>query len=176
MSQLVCHICMHVTFVPMDFLLALCWTCHATYFEMWTRGYKNWSRIEKGKIFYPWQFVLCINYFSGNLIVWTCLLHMYTRYIRNNVFLCSIMWGRSCYIFQDGNERTQTNDVGVQKVRCFTLDNCFVYKIFFLVISFFVLVCYSCTHVTYVIMYFCVASCWTCHATHIIMCDQRMQK
>ncbi len=53
------------------------------------------------------------------------------------------------------------------RVRIFTLDNCSVYKIFFLGIYFFVLVCNICTHVTYVTMYFLVASCWTCHATHI---------
>ncbi len=48
------------------------------------------------------------------------VLHMYARYICNNVFL-------SCKIFQDEAERIQKNEVGVRKVRFFTRDNCSVY-------------------------------------------------
>ncbi len=88
------------------------------------------------------------------------VLHMYARYICNNVFL-------SCKIIQDGAERIEKNEVEVQKVRFFILDNCSIYKIFFLGIYFFVLFSNICMHVTYVTVHFLVASCWTCHATYI---------
>lgn len=50
--KLVCYTCTLVTYVTMCFLVALCGTCHATYFKMAIRGYKKWDRSEKGKIFH----------------------------------------------------------------------------------------------------------------------------
>ena len=103
-------------------------------------------------------FFLVISFFA------LCLLHLYARYICNNVFPCSIMLDMSCYTYFKMGTRGCKKWSRSEKGKIFTLDNCSVYKMFFLVISLSQLVCYICTHVTYVPTDFLVPSHWTCHA------------
>ena len=84
--KLVCYIYTLVTYVTMWFLVALCGTCHATYFKMAIRGYKTWDMSEKGKSFYLWKLFSIQNVFYLTLFVWNCLLHMYSCYTCNHVF------------------------------------------------------------------------------------------
>ena len=64
------------------------------YFKIGTRGWKKWSRSERGKIVYAWQF--CSDYkmfFSGNLclnllVTYVCMLHMYQRFLVASRLTC----------------------------------------------------------------------------------------
>ena len=79
----------------------------------------------------------------------TCLLHLYTRYICNNKFPHSIVLDMSCHTYYNVQPEDAKNEVGVRKVRFFTLDNCSVYKKFFWFFSTCLLhmyACYICTN------------------------------
>ena len=85
-----------------------------------------------------------------------CLLHLYARYICNNVVPCSTMLDMSCYTISRLGPENEKNGVGVREVRSFTLDNfVLIIKCFFLVISLSQLACYICMHVTYVPTFSC---------------------
>ena len=125
----------------------------------WPEGKKiNGVGVRKVR-FYTLIIVLYIKCLFLNLFVLTCLWHMHSRYICNNVF----PW----------DQRIQKIWSSRDKVKFFTLDNCSVGDI----LNLFLWTCLlHSAHVTYVTMYFLCSIVWDTSCYMFQDGDQRMQK
>ena len=81
----------------MYFLVALCWTCHATHISRWgPEDAKNGVGVRKVRFFTLDNCSVMKSFFW---FVSTCLLHMYACYICTNGFSCSIALDMSCLCY-----------------------------------------------------------------------------
>ena len=103
LSQLVCYICMHVTYVPTDFLVTSHWTCHACVMYITHQ--------------------LCVTYVTNLWWVWLLCFVTYVTHIH----FCRCLLNIVTYVTKDNiqNASGKNYDREVSKFVC-DMTNCYI--------------------------------------------------